>query len=133
MNTNTGDVIGFDVTGTGYDGRQRQLDRLNGMERGFVTVSLEPDPGNEHDRNAIKVMASIWGDAPEQVGWVPADIAKALTERHCRLTVVKWSLTRNGWYGGTRWGMSVTVRASAPRTSGGTHDDNRKEHTRVLS
>lgn len=86
------------VTGTSYEpARSQAIAFIAGKER---RLSLERDPTNLHDPNAIKVIGQ-WqsGDGREhreQVGWVPKEMAEAIAQIDGRsaLSATIWTMIR---------------------------------------
>lgn len=67
----------INVTGTTYEGRQGRLWHLRKNEK-QAYVTLYRDKNNQHDKNAIKIIAHVKGSKPFDVGFVPAVQAKEL-------------------------------------------------------
>ena len=67
------------VSGTSYGTRQKSLERLAGYRPEELTVGLQRDPGNQYDRNAIKILVRIDSlNVYAHVGYLPAKIAEQI-------------------------------------------------------
>ena len=75
---------GVQVTGTSQ--KETALSLISMMYGTEQRVELVRDPSNKHDPNAIKVIGYWIDDEGKQrearIGWVPAHIAKTITESH---------------------------------------------------
>lgn len=75
------------VVGVTFDNRQRHIRRTSEGER----VTLEREPGNLYDSNAIKVM----NEAGNQIGHISKDLASSMAPRmdagvvyHAKVTAI---------------------------------------------
>ena len=76
-----------------------------------VVLTLEPDPENQFDENAVKVMASIDGKEPINVGFIPRSDSKRANDaiREGRVKAVSVAECYIGG-GGKRYGtMSIKL------------------------
>lgn len=102
--------VKFTVTGSTYEGRQGVLQEMVDNQAN-TTIHLEYDPRNRYDSNAIKVMASINGREPKQIGFVPAALASVLHRMAPRWTlpVSEWSMVSSGWYGRDKLMVNLSI------------------------
>ena len=63
------------VAGISLPNRQRAADRLTRYNPDSINITLQRDYTNEHDRNAVAVMASVNGSQCYQMGYLPQGLA----------------------------------------------------------
>jgi hypothetical protein len=63
------------AAGVTHGKRQTALKRLERYPRGMVSVTLEREPGNAFDKNAVAVVASVEGKGSYTVGYLPRTLA----------------------------------------------------------
>lgn len=67
------------AAGTTFENRQERLNFLKNFRPEDLAVTLEREPGNQHDRNAIKVIVHILPIKKRtMIGYVPAGLARDL-------------------------------------------------------
>lgn len=65
----------YQIKVAGVKFRQSELDELYGRDWNEVEITCVPEPENQYDRNAIKIMA---GDL--HIGYFPATVAEAFSD-----------------------------------------------------
>ena len=71
----------FRVVGTTYENRQERLQFLKQFKVGDLSVTLEREPENKHDENAIKVVVHIHPISRKTVmGYIPRGLARELAK-----------------------------------------------------
>jgi hypothetical protein len=68
-------VADVKTAGVTHGKRQKALARLERCPRGMVRVTLERDAANEHDKNAVAVVATVEGKGSYVVGYLPRRLA----------------------------------------------------------
>ena len=63
------------VTGVTYGNRQKALEHLARYAPEAVSIRLEREADNEHDRNAVAVWAAVEGKGSYCVGYLPRSLA----------------------------------------------------------
>ena len=63
------------VAGVTYGNRQKAIEHLARYAPEAVSIRLEREPGNEHDRNAVAVWAAVEGTGRFCVGYLPRTLA----------------------------------------------------------
>jgi len=63
------------VAGVTYGNRQQALEHLTRYAPEAVSIRLEREQGNEHDRNAVAVWAAVEGKGSYHMGYLPRTLA----------------------------------------------------------
>ena len=63
------------VAGVTYGNRQKAIEHLAHYAPESITIRLEREQGNEHDRNAVAVWATVEGKGSYCVGYLPRALA----------------------------------------------------------
>jgi len=63
------------VAGVTYGNRQQALEHLTRYAPEAVSIRLEREQGNEHDRNAVAVWAAVEGKGAYHMGYLPRSLA----------------------------------------------------------
>lgn len=95
------------VAGVTFEGRQEILAALNGDE----TVTLVPEPTNQYDPHAIKVMAQT-SLGLLQVGYVPKGIAAVIPDP-VNATATMLGVV-NGFYTDSNLGLRIRIEFEIP-------------------
>ena len=82
------------VAGTTYENRQAALERLTQYSPEEVSFTLEREPDNRYDQNAVAVMVTVNGSKPYRIGYVPAVSAPVVSAMLGNGTGVKARLSR---------------------------------------
>jgi hypothetical protein len=93
----------FNVAGVTFEGRQNFIKNLNKDSVFF----LVPEPDNEYDPNAVKVIADC-----ECIGYVPRDLAPTVAWllKHNRLQVSPNGTVHGGFAEGISFGVKVELK-----------------------
>jgi hypothetical protein len=70
------------VTGVSFGSRQIALQRLTTYDPSEIEVTLDPEPENPVDKNAVAVMVSVNGSPAYRIGYVPASETKTVKTIH---------------------------------------------------
>ncbi len=69
------------VTGTTFENRQERLEFLRQFKAEDLSITLEREPNNQYDKNAIKVVVHIRPISRKTIiGYVPKGLAKELAK-----------------------------------------------------
>jgi len=68
-------TIATKVAGVTYGNRQKVIERLALYAPESVSIRLEREQGNEHDRNAVAVYAAVEGKGSYHMGYLPRALA----------------------------------------------------------
>lgn len=69
------------ATGTTFENRQERLEFLKQFKPNELTVTLEREPNNQYDTNAIKIVVHILSLSRRTViGYVPKELARELSK-----------------------------------------------------
>ena len=69
------------VTGTTFENRQERLEFLKRFRLEDLSVTLEREPNNQYDRNAIQVVVHIKPITKKTViGYIPKELARELSK-----------------------------------------------------
>ena len=63
------------VAGVTFGNRQLFIEQLLDCAPESITIRLEREPGNEHDKNAVAVYAAVEGRRAYQMGYLPRTLA----------------------------------------------------------
>lgn len=77
----------FDLAGAGF--RKSEIGKAFSGKQ--VELALEPEPGNKHDPNAIKVVAHKKGffrTKTLHIGYVPKEIAKVIADKNLNIDLL---------------------------------------------
>ena len=74
-----GKAVSSKVSGVTYGKTQTALQHLIRYDTRDITAELIREPGNEYDDNAVGVHVSVKGSKTYQIGFLPKDIAKYIS------------------------------------------------------
>ena len=100
------------VKGVTYKQRQKALEHLERYRREVITITLKHEPDNEHDKNAVAVVATVKGKGSYTMGYLPKGLAafiapllacgKAVESRYIKVRKCVQSLP---------YGLEIAIRA----------------------
>jgi len=101
------------VAGVTYGNRQRAIEHLTMYAPEAVSIRLEREPGNEHDRNAVAVYAAVEGKGAYHMGYLPRSLAAFIAPLMDAGKAVNalFREVRGGYEPWMNLGMVVEVRA----------------------
>ena len=73
------ETIETKVAGVSYGNRQTALEHLKKYDSELISVNLKREAANEHDANAIAVIATVSGKGSYTIGYIPATLAKVIS------------------------------------------------------
>jgi ADP-ribosylglycohydrolase len=101
------------VAGVTYENRQLALEHLARCAPEAISIRLEREQGNEHDRNAVAVYAAVEGKGAYHMGYLPRALAGFIAPLLDAGKAVG-ALFREVRGGGDPWmslGLGIEVRA----------------------
>lgn len=101
----------MDVAGVSY----RKADASKAFLGKSVSLGIEPEPSNKHDRNALKVVAFKKGWFLTQklhIGYIPKDVAAVINEKN--LLSVLLPRPKDIWVG-DRGGFKISIDLLGPK------------------
>ena len=72
------ETIETKVAGVSYGNRQTALEHLKKYNSELISVNLERDRANEHDNNAIAVIATVSGKGSYTIGYLPRTLSQTI-------------------------------------------------------
>ena len=101
------------VAGVTYGNRQKAIQHLAQYAPESISIRLEREPGNEHDRNAVAVYAAVEGRGAYQMGYLPRSLAAFIAPLldAGKAVGAMFREVRGGYQPSHNYGLLVEVKA----------------------
>ena len=105
------EIIETKVAGVSYGNRQTALEHLKKYDSELISVNLERDRTNEHDNNAIAVIATVTGKGSYTIGYLPRTLSATIAPLidYGKAVTAKFQQVIGKYHNYHNYGLSVSL------------------------